>query len=70
MRLFAGFAGWAPQQLEGEMEEGAWYALRASEAVLFRKDTAGLWRELVEQASGGRASGDDAARALAAILDP
>ena len=70
MRLFAGFAGWAPQQLEAEMKEGAWYALRASEAVLFRKDTAGLWRELVEQASGGRASGDDAARALAAILDP
>ena len=56
LRLFAGFAGWAPQQLEAEMDEGAWYALRASESVLFRKDTSSLWRELIEQAGGGRAA--------------
>jgi len=54
VRFFSGFAGWAPRQLEAEMAEGAWYALRATETVLFRKDTAGLWRELVEQAKGGR----------------
>lgn len=54
VRLFAGFAGWAPRQLEAEMAEGTWYALRASESVLFRKDTSGLWRELVDQASSGR----------------
>lgn len=54
VRLFSGFAGWAPRQLEAEIAEGAWYALRASESVLFRKDTAGLWRELVEQAGGAR----------------
>jgi len=58
VRLFAGFAGWAPQQLEAEMDEGAWYALRASESVLFRKDTSSLWRELIEQAGGGRAAND------------
>jgi putative transcriptional regulator len=58
LRLFAGFAGWAPQQLEAEMDEGAWYALRASESVLFRKDTSSLWRELIEQAGGGRAAND------------
>ena len=42
--------------LEAEMDEGAWYALRASESVLFRKDTSSLWRELIEQAGGGRAA--------------
>jgi putative transcriptional regulator len=54
VRLFTGFAGWAPQQLESEMAQGAWHALRATEAVLFRKDTGGLWRELVDQAKDAR----------------
>jgi putative transcriptional regulator len=58
VRLFSGFAGWGPRQLESEMAEGSWYALRATEAVLFRKDTAGLWRELVDQASGARTAND------------
>lgn len=60
VRLFSGFAGWAPRQLESEMAEGSWYALRATEAVLFRKDTSTLWRELVDQASGKRTANDPA----------
>jgi putative transcriptional regulator len=55
MRLFAGFAGWAPRQLEAEIDSGAWYALRASASLLFRKDTSGMWGELVQQARGARA---------------
>jgi putative AlgH/UPF0301 family transcriptional regulator len=66
MRLFSGFAGWAPRQLESEMAEGAWYALRASESVLFRKDTRGLWRELVDQAGGARTSTEPASVAILA----
>ena len=53
-RLYAGFSGWAPGQLESEMEREGWYVLPASEALVFRKDTAGMWRELVEKARGGR----------------
>ena len=60
MRLFSGFAGWAPRQLEAEIADDAWYALRASESVLFRRDTTGLWRELVDQASGARSAKDTA----------
>ena len=60
MRLFSGFAGWAPRQLEAEIADDAWYALRASESVLFRRDTTGLWRELVDQASGARTATDPA----------
>lgn len=53
-RLFTGFSGWAPRQLESEMVREGWYLLPASEALLFRKDTQGLWRELVERAQGGK----------------
>ena len=54
-RLYAGFSGWAPRQLEGEIEREGWYVLPAREDMLFRKDTAGMWLELVEQANGARA---------------
>jgi putative transcriptional regulator len=55
MRLFAGFSGWAPQQLEAEIAAGGWYVLPASEAIIFRRDTRDLWSELLAKASGARA---------------
>ena len=55
-RLYAGFSGWAPRQLEGEIERAGWYVLPAREELLFRKSTAGMWEELVDQVSGARAS--------------
>jgi putative transcriptional regulator len=53
-RLYMGFSGWAPGQLESEMQRDGWYVLPASEEIIFRADTAGLWDELVEKARGGR----------------
>ena len=50
MRLYAGFAGWAPGQLESELDRDGWYVLPAREAVIFRKSTEGMWRELLEEA--------------------
>src|SRR5579859_1221104 len=44
-RLYAGFAGWAPGQLENELERDGWYMLPMREDVLFRANTDGLWRE-------------------------
>jgi putative transcriptional regulator len=61
VRIFSGFAGWAPRQLAGEMNSGAWYVLRATEELLFRKDTTGMWEELVEKARGVRARARQAA---------
>jgi putative transcriptional regulator len=49
-RLFAGFSGWAPRQLESEIERGGWHLLPASEELIFRDDTSGLWRELLDKA--------------------
>jgi len=65
MRLFAGFSGWAPRQLEAEVDRGSWYMLRATEDAIFRTDTAGMWRELVQKAEGSRTSLDSPARVAA-----
>ena len=62
MRLYAGFSGWAPRQLEAEVDRGGWFMVRATEDVIFRKDTAGMWEELVEKARGSRTSREPAAR--------
>jgi len=50
-RLYAGFSGWAPNQLESEFVRDGWYVLPADEAMLFRKSADGLWEELVERAA-------------------
>jgi putative transcriptional regulator len=53
-RLYSGFSGWAPRQLEAEMQRDGWYVLPATEELIFRTDTAGMWDLLVERARGGR----------------
>jgi putative transcriptional regulator len=53
-RLYTGFSGWAPGQLESEMQRDSWYVLPASEALLFRESADGMWEELIEKARGGR----------------
>ncbi len=49
-RLYAGFSGWAPRQLQSEFTQDGWYVLPADEATVFRKVTDGLWEELVARA--------------------
>jgi len=49
-RLYAGFSGWAPHQLESEFLREGWYVLPADDANVFRKTPEGLWEELVERA--------------------
>jgi putative transcriptional regulator len=44
-RLFAvGYAGWAPGQLEGELERGGWLTAGADEDLLFDDDYSTKWR--------------------------
>jgi putative transcriptional regulator len=57
-RLYSGFSAWAPGQLENELQRDSWYVLPASEELVFRRDTSGMWRELVERALGKRAGSD------------
>ena len=71
-RLYAGFSGWMPSQLQGEMARESWYVLPATEELLFRADTEGMWSELVEKARGARTQIDPALskRDSLAILGP
>jgi len=50
-RLYMGFSGWAPRQLESEMMRKDWYVLPADERTIFRKDTSELWTDLMRKAS-------------------
>lgn len=52
MRVFAGYAGWAPDQLEGEVEEGSWYVVDAEPDDAFRLDADGLWPEVLRRQGG------------------
>ena|SRR5258705_11232264 len=56
-RIYAGFAGWTPGQLESEIARDGWYLLPASEELLFRRDSAGMWEELLDRASAHRTRG-------------
>ena len=51
-RLFTGFSGWAPGQLESELARDDWFVLPASAELVFRTDTSGMWEELVRKARG------------------
>lgn len=60
MRLYSGYAGWAPGQVQIEILMGGWYALDADSQTVFRKDVQNIWQELVQRArsvqAGGRVS--------------
>ncbi|HZZ82642.1 MAG TPA: YqgE/AlgH family protein [Gemmataceae bacterium] len=45
-RVFTGYSGWAPEQLEGELNEGAWIVLPAMGDVIFSTPSDELWEKL------------------------
>ena len=49
-RLYAGFSGWAPRQLQSEIQREGWYVLPADAETIFRKNMEGVWQELVQRA--------------------
>ena len=48
MRLFSGYSGWAPGQLETEIESGVWYSTEASSSLIFG-DSTDLWEQACAQ---------------------
>lgn len=52
LRIFAGYAGWAPGQLEAEVDEGSWYVVPGEAPDAFRGNTAALWRDVLRRQPG------------------
>jgi putative transcriptional regulator len=52
MRVFAGYAGWSPEQLESEIAEGSWYVVDAEPDDAFRDDAEALWRAVLRRQDG------------------
>lgn len=51
LRVFAGYSGWGPDQLHKEIARGDWHIVPADSDTVFRKDTSGIWPELIERAT-------------------
>ena len=47
LRIYAGYAGWAPGQLRREVADGAWHVLPMDAEALFEDDTARLYPRLI-----------------------
>ena len=50
-RIYAGYAGWAPEQLESECDRGHWHVLKADTETLFDKKSSEIWQELIQRVS-------------------
>jgi putative transcriptional regulator len=51
-RAYAGFAGWAPDQLQAEIERDGWYVIKADADTIFAKDPAKLYSTLLHRING------------------
>jgi len=51
-RAYAGYAGWAPGQLQTEIDRGDWHVIRQNPDIIFDQDTATLWQQLSRRWSG------------------
>lgn len=47
--IYLGYAGWAMQQLDNEVEAGAWFIFPADAGLVFDKDPDTLWTRLMRR---------------------
>jgi len=50
LKVFAGYSGWGPGQLQNEIQRGDWHILPANAATVFEKDASRIWPELIKRA--------------------
>jgi putative transcriptional regulator len=51
-RVFAGYAGWGPGQLESELERDDWIIVESVTDDVFDEDAPTLWRRVLERQGG------------------
>ena len=49
VRVFAGYAGWSPGQLEDEVTAGGWWVLEGLPGDAFSTDPGTLWRQVLRR---------------------
>lgn len=52
VRIFIGYSGWSPGQLEGELRLGSWLPAPPALDAVFGRDTAATWRQVVRSVGG------------------
>jgi putative transcriptional regulator len=52
LRVFAGYAGWSPGQLEAELEQGAWFVVASDPGDPFVDAPERLWRDVLRRQRG------------------
>lgn len=52
LRVFAGYAGWGPGQLEDELAEQAWYVVESLSGDPFAASPEHLWRDVLRRQGG------------------
>jgi putative transcriptional regulator len=55
-RVYAGYSGWAPLQLDAELARGSWHVVDADPDLVFASDPDGIWERLVPPAPALRAA--------------
>lgn len=51
LRVYAGYAGWAPGQLDWEIERGGWWLIPADAESIFDRDPDDVWPQLIRRTS-------------------
>jgi putative transcriptional regulator len=52
LRVFRGYAGWEPGQLEAEIESGSWIVVDSESSDVFTNDPDDLWRRVLRRQPG------------------
>jgi putative transcriptional regulator len=52
LRVFVGYSGWAPGQLEDELAKGAWFVVEALPSDPFASDPSALWSDVLRRQRG------------------